>query len=217
MSNYQPPFPSDIQSPAKTNTKLWIILGSIIGVLVIVMGGCVACGALIGLSTLSNPSGLASDSGSSSESREAGALASTTWNGTLACDDGDNVPVIFKFAPSGNPIYEYQTSSGLRQVELESPGQALKFVPPGGGVTNIVLDSINVSSDRMIHRMTVSHERAGGGTMIQSRSSIQTEAAVSGSELEVETTIQSSSAASQPGYVIPDESGTVCRGKLSRP
>lgn len=209
---------ADLEQPQ--NKKLWIILGSVIGVLVIVMGGCVACGALIGLSALNDQSGLTSDSstdrGSSSGRGEDGGLGSTTWTGTLSCDDGDNLPVVFKFASSGNPIYEYRTSSGLRQEELTSPGQSLRFVPPGGGVTNIVLESITVTADRMSHTMSVSHERAGGGTMIQSRSSIQTEAALSGSELEVETTIRSSSAASQPGFVIPDESGTVCRGKLSR-
>jgi hypothetical protein len=64
--------------------------------------------------------------------------------------------------------------------------------------------------------MTLSHERSGGGTLIQSRSRITVEAALSGSMLEVNTTIRSSSAASQPGYVIPDESAIVCSGNLSR-
>ncbi len=221
MSNYpQQPFgagnlPSQaLPSQAKSNKKLWIILGSGIGVLVIVMGGCVACGALIGLSTLSTER---TESTPRSGSRAGGsALAASSWTGTLNCDDGDNLPVVFKFAESGNPLYGYQTSSGLKEVELTSPGQSLRFVPPGGGVTNIVLDSISVSSDRMSHTMSVSRERSAGGTLIQSRSSITTEAALSGSMLEVETTIRSNSAASQPGYVIPDESATVCRGKLNR-
>lgn len=225
MSNYPPQPSGNIQSPAKSNTKLWIILGSVIGVLVIVMGGCVACGALIGLSRLDKEGGTTSGSksrgsgeaGSRSDgSGEGGALAATSWEGTLDCDDGNDRPVIFKFANTGNPLYDYRTSSGLREVELTSPGQTLRFVPSGGGVMNIVLDSLSVSSGRMSHTMSVSHERSAGGTMIQSRASITTEAALSGSLLEVETTTRSSSAASQPGYVIPDESVTVCLGKLSR-
>lgn len=218
MTSYphHPSSPESIQLQTRGNKKLWIILGSIIGLLVIVMGGCVACGALIGLSRLSDDRPTASDSRPPRERTGGGELAATSWRGTLKCDDGDSLPVVFKFADTGNPLYDYQTSNGLKEVELTSPGQSLRFVPPEGGVTNIVLDSISVSSDRMSHTMRLSRERSAGGTMIQGRSIITTEAALSASMLEVETTIRSSSAASQPGYVIPDESAAVCRGTLSR-
>jgi hypothetical protein len=210
------PYTTNIpQPPPQTTKKLWIILGSVIGLLVIVMGGCVACGALIGLSRLDKEDRTPSSSRSDG-SGESGALAATDWTGTLNCDDGNARPVIFKFADTGNPLYDYQTSSGLKEAELTSPGQSLRFVPPGGGVTNIVLDSLSVSSDRMSHTTSVSHERSAGGTMIQSRANITTEAALSGSMLEVQQTIRSSSAASQPGYLIPDESVKLCRGKLSK-
>ena len=230
----QQPFSAEnVQLGPRSNKKSWIILGTVIGILVIVMGGCVACGALIGLSRLNEDGPTTSDSrtdGSgkpvsdkrehgisrTDRSEEAGALASTSWNGTLSCDDGDNLPVVFGFSAAGYPIYTYQTASGLRQVELTSPGQSLKFMPPGGGVTNIILNSISVTSDQMNHTMSFSHERSAGGTMIQSRSSVTTEAHLSGSMLTVEMTIRSSSAASQPGYLIPDESATVCRGQLGR-
>jgi hypothetical protein len=211
----QPSSAENFQRQAKSNKKLWIILSSVIGVLVIIMGGCVACGALIVVSRLSDDRHTASDS-RPSERAGSGALAATSWNGTLNCDDGDNLPVVFKFADTGNPLYDYQTKSGLKEVELTAPGQSFRFVPPEGGVTNIFLNSISVTSDRMSHTMSVSRERSAGGTLIQSRSSITTEAFLSGSMLEVETTIRSNSAASQPGYVIPNESVTVCRGELSR-
>jgi hypothetical protein len=226
MPNYQkPPSPQEnVQRQAGSNKKLWIVLGSIIGTCVILMGGCVACAALFGLSKLSKEELTTSDSksrgsgesGSRSDGSGGGGALAGTWNGTLNCDDGNEQPVIFKFADTGNPLYDYRTSSGLKEVELTSPGQTLRFVPPGGGVTNIVLDSLSVSSDRMSHTMSVSIERSGGGTMIQSRGSITTEAALSDSMLEVQTTTRSSSTASQPGYVIPDELTTTCRGKLSR-
>lgn len=185
------------------------------------------CGALIGLTSLRDTGNTNSDSRSGESPRSSeraeksggsngNGLAATSWTGSLSCDDGDNLPVVLKFAETGNPLYDYQTSSGLKEVELTSPGQTLRFVPPGGGVTNIVVDSLDVSSRRVSHTMSFSHERSGGGTLIQSRSSITVEAALSGSILEVTTTIRSSSAASQPGYVIPDESATVCRGNLNR-
>ncbi|HZE62799.1 MAG TPA: hypothetical protein VE056_02930 [Pyrinomonadaceae bacterium] len=48
-------FPQQPTPPQASGIKRqWIILGSVIGVLVLVLGGCVACGALIGLSSLTN-------------------------------------------------------------------------------------------------------------------------------------------------------------------
>jgi hypothetical protein len=225
MNNFsqQPPPPA-----ATANKKQWIILGSVIGVLVILMGGCIACGALIGLSRLTSETAATSDSnrdpvddsrGPSSSERKtsSGGLPGTTWNGTLNCDDRDSLPVIYKFADSGNPIYEYQTKSGLRAVELTSPGQVVRFVPPGGGVTSITFDTLDVSADRISHTMRVTQESTSGGTLEQSQSSIRTEAVLSGSELEVETSIRSQSTISQPGIVAPgNEQGVVCRGKLTK-
>lgn len=214
-------FPPTPHAPsANSNKRTWIILGAVIGVLVIVMGGCVACGALIGLSQLSDEN----DPGSANENRggtldgrraSRGGLAGTSWSGTLDCNDGDNLPVNYKFADSGNPLYDYQTKSGLRSVELNEAGQSLRFVPPEGGVTNITFESLDVSAQRMSHSMRVSKERTGGGTLVQSQASIQTEAVLSGSELEVETSIRSQFVASQPGIMAPGEDQVViCRGKL---
>jgi hypothetical protein len=125
--------------------------------------------------------------------------------------------MIFKFADSGNPIYEYQTKSGLRSVELTEPGQLIRFVPPGGGVTSITVDSLDVSSDRASHVMSFSTERSGGETLTQSRSRVGTETAISDEQLEVETTIRSQSVSSQPGIMVPgDEHVVVCRGKLKQ-
>ena len=215
MSNHQSAGAPIEVTPTRSspNVRLWIILGSITGGMVILMGGFLACGALIGLAVLNEESQSTSPATNTGSQTE-GTLSSTRWKGTLNCDDGDNLPVVIKFAASGNPLYDYQTSAGLKEVEFISSGQTLRFVPPGGGVTNIVLDSIDMSSSRVSYSMTVSRERSGGGTLIQSRTQITTEAVVSDSTLDLQTTIRSRSAASQPGYVIPDESVTICRGSL---
>ena len=152
---------------------------------------------------------------SSGRRASSGGLAGTSWSGTLACDDVDSLPVNYQFAESGNPLYDYQTKSGLRSVELTEAGQSLRFVPPEGGVTSITFESLDVSAERISHSMRVSKERSGGGTLVQSQASIQTEAVLSGSELEVETSIRSQSVASQPGIMAPgDEQVVICRGKL---
>lgn len=154
-------------------------------------------------------------SGPSSRSTDGDTLADTTWKGNFKCDDGDEIEANYRFAASGNPIYEYQTKSGAREVELTSEGQVIRFVPPGGGVTTVVVDSISISPEHMSHTISVSEEKTSGGTLDQNRSTIQSEATLSGSELDVEITIRSQGVMSQPGIVVPgDESMVVCRGKL---
>jgi hypothetical protein len=228
MNNYQgQPTPQhDVQAQAKSNKKLWIILGSVIGLLVIVMGGCIACGSLIYLSSLNNRNLASSDSDPDSSDKPStsgrrggtgapGTLAGNTWKGNMNCDDGDNVPVVLRFAESGGPIYEYQTRDGLREVELTSSGQIVRFIPPGGGVTTVEVDSLSVSSDRVSQAVSISHEGGAGATLEQSQSSVTTDMSLSGEELEVETKIRSQSTISQPGIVVPGNENLVsCRGKL---
>jgi len=218
-------FPQQPTPPQASGIKRqWIILGSVIGVLVLVLGGCVACGALIGLSSLTNSNLANTDTDDPDNPRKSGrsgassgALAGTTWTGTSSCDDGDNMQMVFKFADSGNPIYEYQTKSGLRSVELTEVGQSLRFVPPGGGVTSITIDALEVASDRVSHTMSFSTERSSGETLTQSRARIGTDTAITDGELQVETTIRSQSVSSQPGIMAPgDEQVVVCRGKLKQ-
>ena len=50
----------------------------------------------------------------------AGQVASLvgTWKGTLTAEGLGETPAVFKVAPSGNPIYEYESKSGPREVEL---------------------------------------------------------------------------------------------------
>ena len=191
----------------QTFSKLWPLVFCIAVTL-----GC----NLTGRSRADRPSG---DSKPASRSSDGGAgeLAGTTWTGSFKCDDGDEIQANYRFASSGNPIYEYQTSSGAREIELETAGQTLRFVPPGGGVRNIVLEDISVTSERMSHTMSVSEERASGGTLDQSRSTITSEAVLSNGELQVEFTIRSQNTVSQPGIMVPgDEAVVTCKGRLTR-
>lgn len=163
-----------------------------------------------------NRDGGSGESGSSRSSDE-GSLAEASWSGTVRCDDGDEMEAKYRIAASGNPIYEYQSKSGPREVELTEPGQMIRFVPPGGGVTTAVVDSISATPERISYSMSISDESSGGGTLSQSRATMQSEATPAGSDLEVEFTIRSQNVLSQPGIVVPgDESAVVCRGKLRK-
>ena len=183
--------------------------------------------ALIYLSSLNNRNLASSDSDSNttderqpSSSRRngtgaPGTLGGTTWKGNMNCDDGDNVPVVLRFAESGSPIYDYQTNNGPREVELTSSGQIVRFVPPGGGVTTVEVDSLSVSSNRVSQAVSISHEGGAGATLEQSQASVTTDMTLSGAELEVETKIRSQSTISQPGIVVPGNEHLVsCSGKL---
>jgi hypothetical protein len=201
-----------VPQQASGNRNL-IIVGSIIAVLVLAMGGCVACGALVGLSAMSDPGG---GSGSGYGSILGGGLASTEWKGDLTCDDGSSTPVVYKFSSNGYPLYAYTTASGSKQEELRSAGQTIKFAPAGGGVSVLVVEAISVSSDQVALTTSFSHQRAAGGTMIQSRSRTSEEITLAASVLDVVMNSTSDSAASQPGYVTSGEDVTTCRGKLSK-
>jgi hypothetical protein len=154
---------------------------------------------------------------SSRSSNGEGSLAETSWKGTVKCDNGEEMEASYKVAASGNPIYEYQTKNGPREAELTEPGQEIRFVPPGGGVTTIVLDSISASPEQISYAMNISEEKSGGGTLSQSRARMESEATLAGPDLNVEITVRSQNVLSQPGIVVPgDESVVVCRGKLRK-
>ncbi len=140
-----------------------------------------------------------------------------SWNWTVTCDNGNQMDASYKIASSGNPVYEYQSKSGPREVELSEPGQMVRFVPPGGGVTTVVVDSISTSPERISYSLNISEESSGGGTLSQSRATMETDATIDGSNLDVEFTVRSQNVLSQPGIVVPgDESRIVCRGKLRK-
>lgn len=179
---------------------------------------CVAIGFSCNLSD--RDSGNEGNSGNSGSSRSDSGTSDSgegSWRGTVSCDNGNTMDASYKIAPSGNPVYEYQSKSGPREVELTEPGQVVRFVPPGGGVTTVTVDSISTSPERITYSLSVSEESSGGGTLSQSQASMESDAVIDGSELEFEFTIRSQNVLSQPGIVVPgDESRVVCRGKLRK-
>ena len=229
----QQPYPPGPPAQPKSNRKLWIILGVVLGVILISMGGCVACASLLGISalyegdqnsnTLSRGGGSGrGNSGSSSPGSGGGStgtatgLAGGVWSGDLSCDDGDTLPVVIKVSDEGNPVYSYRTRGGDREEEITSVGQTFRFVPPEGGVFTAVVDSLSVSAERFSYSTKTSSERSGR-TMTQGGGRTSVAAALSGEDLEVEVGISSSSSATQPGVIIRgDESTAVCRGRIQK-
>jgi len=144
-----------------------------------------------------------------------------TWTGNLAADNGEQLPYSLRITESGYPIYDYQTKSGAREVELTTQGQTVRFVPPGGGVATVTVDELSVSGDRIRFTTAVSVERTstfGSSSILdQSRATVTYEIVLNGSQLDVAMIVSSQSVAGQPGLMIPGEAETVaCRGSLKK-
>jgi hypothetical protein len=221
--------PPNYAPPPSSNRKLWII-GIVLGLILVCMGGCVACASFLAISAFNENrqdsaptrrSGV-SERGNTPQNKEgvdqaATELAGGSWSGALNCEDGDTLPVVIKVSGDGMPVYSYRTRSGDREEAIRSVGQTFRFVPPEGGVFNAVVDSLSVSGDRFSYSTATSSERAGGGSITQGGGRTSVSAVLSGNELEVEVGMSSSASASQPGIIIRgDESTSICRGKIPK-
>lgn len=140
-----------------------------------------------------------------------------TWSGNINCQPGGSVQAVYRVSGNGYPIYDYQTKSGAREAELNSTGQVVRFVPPGGGVADVRVDSLSVAPDRISYTLSISEERTSMDTLDQNKAVVNSEARLTGAGLEVEMTVRAQGIASQPGMVVPgEESNTRCRGTLQK-
>jgi hypothetical protein len=91
-----------------------------------------------------------------------------TWQGLITSQYGSmNVDVAFSL--DGNPLYSYTNNKGVwRQVELTRIGQKVEYVPAGGGVQTVIVQSISKRLDRVTLSLTVSFEKASSAISISS-------------------------------------------------
>ncbi|MGH8717609.1 MAG: hypothetical protein ACREV0_01490 [Burkholderiales bacterium] len=96
---------------------------------------------------------------------------SGTWRGALM-SGGDSEEVEVVFSAAGYPVYTYTNNSGVtREVELTQAGQVVEFVPQGGGVQRIVVESIDKQPTQVLLSLTGSFERSSRGYLDQQRES----------------------------------------------
>jgi hypothetical protein len=83
-----------------------------------------------------------------------------TWRGTL---DGQAGEFTTAFNEDGYVLFEYTNNKGLvRTVELTAPGQ-IQFVPPGGGVTTVAVDSVVKRPGGVSYVLHIGFAHASGG------------------------------------------------------
>jgi hypothetical protein len=81
------------------------------------------------------------------------------WRGTL---DGWEGEFTTAFNEDGYVLFEYTNNNGsARTIELTAPGQ-IQFVPPGGGVTTVAVNSVVKRPGRVSYVLHIGFERASG-------------------------------------------------------
>jgi hypothetical protein len=230
-NNHQPPCPlNNLHAPPKSNRRPWAIFDPLACVMIFMLLGCAGSSRSDYTTNSTSPPATSANSSTASSNSNSNRASSRTdaptsqsggmagtWSGSLQCSNGRSLESIFKVSSSGNPIYEYQSKSGAREAELTSSGQKVQYVPPGGGVVTLVVNSLSTSSDHISFALRITEERTTGETLDQNEASLTADARLSGAELEVEMNVRSQGVASQPSFVVPDkESAGTCRGKLQK-
>jgi hypothetical protein len=83
-----------------------------------------------------------------------------TWRGTV---DGHAGEFTAAFSEDGYVLFEYTNNKGVVQiVELSAPGQ-IQFVPPGGGVRTVAVNSVVKRPGGVSYVLDIGFERATVG------------------------------------------------------
>ena len=76
-------------------------------------------------------------------------------------DADDKIELTITLSPQHRPIYRYESSSGMREVELTEVGQIIRFVPRGGGVQTLEVTALEASRARVHWVLATSFEKSG--------------------------------------------------------
>ena len=139
------------------------------------------------------------------------------WNGALNCGAEGMVQLNFKVAASGNPVFQYQTKTGARETELTHTGQAIQWVPAGGGVATVVVETLTVTDSRISYTLRTANERTSQNTLSQAKGQSSVDAKLSGALLNMDLQERSQEILSQPGIVAPPSThSSACKGPMKR-
>jgi hypothetical protein len=140
------------------------------------------------------------------------------WKGLLRSADGSQAEVQVDFSPQGFPLYSYTNNQGLtRQVELARAGQTVEYVPRGGGVQRMVVQSVERGPGQLTVRIAGSFERASQGYLDQQQEAALFEYALVPGGLKMRVTTRSTSHFGDKDMIVGGEpNAVVAEGLLER-
>jgi len=90
-----------------------------------------------------------------------------TWTGILA-QGNESSEISLDFSGAGYWVITYTDNRGLtRSTELMTPGQQIRYVPPGGGVQTHVVESIDKQPGHLAYVLRNSFEGTNNGYLTQ--------------------------------------------------
>ncbi len=143
---------------------------------------------------------------------------SGAWQGMLSSPDGSQAEVQIDFSPQGFPLYSYTNNRGLtRQVELSHAGQTVEYVPPGGGVQRMVVQSVEKGQGRLTVRIAGAFERASQGYLDQRQEAALFEYALVPEGLKMRVTTRTENHFGDKDMIVGgDPNSVVAEGLLQR-
>jgi len=106
------------------------------------------------------------------------------WSGVLR-SGSEAMETTIRISPAGRTMYCYRDTEGYSEVELESPGQRIQYVPPGGGVVTVQLQEVSRGEGACAHLISWSFERSANGCMDQQYQRIAMQCRLQGGRLAV--------------------------------
>jgi hypothetical protein len=108
------------------------------------------------------------------------------WAGTLrGSASADTVDCDLKVAASGRPVWAFHDTNGFQHRELTHTGQRLQYVPPGGGVVTVTVQSVTGSSTETGYIVDYSFEGSSNGYLTQKYQRFVLAGRLHGSQLDV--------------------------------
>ena len=109
---------------------------------------------------------------------------SGTWSGTLHAG-ADALGCDLQVATSGRPVWAFHDTNGFQGKELTHTGQRFQYVPPGGGVTTVTVQSVTGSATETGYVIDYAFEGTSNGYLTQKYQRLVLIGRLRGSQLDV--------------------------------
>jgi hypothetical protein len=138
------------------------------------------------------------------------------WSGVLRHPGGSELSCELLVAASGRPVWAFRDTNGFHQRELTEIGQRVQYVPPGGGVATVTVQSVTGSPIETGYVVDYSFEGSSNGYLTQKYQRIVLTGRLRGSQLDVTYAEAGTSAFGDKTGLAATEGATEHRGLLSK-